>query len=223
MKIVISGGHSRTDYLVAALRKEKHDVVVINSDLQACRTLRKAYKDITIIHGEPFDLSVLESINLKNTDVSVALMQSDDENFVVSMLLKRHYNAEHALSIVNNPENIELFEHYGVSKVVDLPKLLAMTIVDRLHFDDIRRVKPFEDRKTMMYELPVRKGTGIIGQRVRDVNVPKGAHISALFRGEETLVPDETTVIEQGDTVLVVSIKPNETDIRESLVTHEDA
>ena len=54
-------------------------------------------------------------------------------------------------------------------------------------------------------EIKIGPGAGCIGRRQDELAVPKGVRISAVIRGEKTLICSGSTVIESGDHVVVVA------------------
>lgn len=221
MKILISGGHTRLDYLVKELRTYKHELIVVNSDLQACRTLRKNHKDVTIIHGNPLDLTVLKDTKLRDIDLSITLMNSDKDNFALSMLLKRYFEILYLMSSVNNPENIKMFEENGIRRILDVPKLLANTIVNAINFKEASIVAPLPRRDVTMMEIPVNSESSFIGSPAKDLKIPEDSRISCIVKPDDSITFDLETKLEAEDRLIVVAKPKMKAKIMKSVQGHE--
>ncbi len=221
MKILISGGHTRLDYLVDELRSFKHELIVVNSDLQACRTLRKNHRDVTIIHGTPLDLTVLNDAKLRDIDLSIALLNSDKDNFALSMLLKRYFEIPYLMSSVNNPENIAMFEENGVRRILDVPKLLASNIVNAINFKDASIVSPLPKRDITMMEVPVNSDSSFIGSPAKDLKMPEESIITCIVKPDESIIFDMETRLEVEDRLIIVAKPKMKSKIMKSVQGHE--
>lgn len=221
MKIIISGGHTRLDYLVRELRSFRHELVVVNSDLQACRTLRKNHKDVAIIHGNPLDLSVLKDVNLRGIELSITLLNSDKDNFSMSMLMKRHFEIPYLMSTVNNPENIEMFEANGIRRILDIPNLLANTIVNAINFKEAAIVVPFPDRNITMMEVPVNSDSSFIGSPVMELKLPEDSTVTCIVKSDASIIFDLDTKLEADDRLVIVARPKMKAKIMKCVQGHE--
>ena len=55
-------------------------------------------------------------------------------------------------------------------------------------------------------ELVVDANSTIAGNRISDLNFPEDAMIGAILRQGEMLAPDETIIVQEGDSVIVVAL-----------------
>ena len=129
MRALIAGGRSRTDFLITSLREEHHNVVVINNDRTYCEYLA-ANHDIPIICGDATKRYVLDSADIMGFDVVFALTNRDAANLVICQECKRFYHIKKAVCTVNNPLNVEIFKHLGISTVISTTFVLSQLIAE---------------------------------------------------------------------------------------------
>jgi cell volume regulation protein A len=56
-------------------------------------------------------------------------------------------------------------------------------------------------------EVMVPFGSGVVGKRIFEIGVPEGCLITLISRGEHFIVPNGTTVLEEGDVMLAMAEK----------------
>ncbi|MBU2617752.1 MAG: hypothetical protein KKI07_03655, partial [Euryarchaeota archaeon] len=60
------------------------------------------------------------------------------------------------------------------------------------------------------------KGSAV-GKALKDLNLPKESTIAAIIREKKTLIPSGNTVIQEGDTVVVVNLAGVSDEVRNIL------
>ena len=127
MKAEIAGGGQRVDYLIRELIKRQVSIVVVNPDRALCERLAARY-DVPIVNGDPTDHSVLDDGDIQGFDVIIALSDSDANNLIICQLANRYYGIAHQVSIVSDPENVNVFRKLGIGTVIDWTSLIADAI-----------------------------------------------------------------------------------------------
>ena len=87
-KVIIAGGGRASFYLAWRLQNSGIKVHLIEKDEQRCRQLAEMLPNISIIHGDASDLSLLESEGLDQCDALVALTGFDETNIIISLHAK---------------------------------------------------------------------------------------------------------------------------------------
>ena len=62
------------------------------------------------------------------------------------------------------------------------------------------------DSDAEIVEVVVGHGSKAAGRSLRELNVPKGALVGAVFRNGRSFIPRGDTVLEEGDTVVVFAL-----------------
>ena len=109
MRVIVVGGAGLPDQVAAALRN--------------------AGDEVTVITGDPLVPATLETAGALKADVLAVLTQSDEDNLVISLLAKKHFNVARVIARVNDPANEELFsQSWGVDALTSPATALVSMI-----------------------------------------------------------------------------------------------
>ncbi len=121
------GGAGLAEQVADALHRAGDEVTVI--DTQPGREPVLATAGLHAVNGDPLVPSTLEAAGALRADVLVACTQSDEDNLVISLLAKKHFNVPRVIARVNDPAHEELFNHsWGVDALVSPATVLVSMI-----------------------------------------------------------------------------------------------
>jgi trk system potassium uptake protein len=127
MRIILIGGAGLAEQVADALHQAGDEVTVI--DTQAGREPALAKAGLRAVRGDALVPSTLEAAGALRADVLVACTQSDEDNLVISLLAKKHFNIARVIARVNDPANEELFsQSWGVDALVSPATALVSMI-----------------------------------------------------------------------------------------------
>lgn len=117
MRIIVAGGSRLAEQVAGGLQRAGEDVTVIDTDGR--REVELARAGLRVVLGDPLVPSTLEAAGALRADVLVACTPSDEENLVIAVLAKRHFNVNRVVASVNEPVNQPLFDaRWGVDELV---------------------------------------------------------------------------------------------------------
>jgi trk system potassium uptake protein len=117
MRIIVIGGAGLAEQVAKALHEAGDEVTVIDTDRGREAALAKA--GLRAVRGDALVPSTLETAGALRADVLVACSRSDEDNLVVALLAKRHFDIPRVVARVNDTANESLFtEAWGVDSVV---------------------------------------------------------------------------------------------------------
>src|SRR4030066_1887482 len=102
MKILIVGAGAVGFNLARQLSKEGHDISVIDKDQNMVDRITEKM-DVSAVLGMATSPSILEEAGIKNTDVVLAVTNSDEIN-IVTCILSYKYNVKTKIARIRNPE-----------------------------------------------------------------------------------------------------------------------
>ena len=127
MRIIVIGGPGLPEQVAEALHAAGDEVTVIDTDPGRERALTKA--GLRAVRGDAIVPSTLEAAGALRADVLVACTRSDEDNLVISLLAKKHFDVPRVIARVNDPANESLFdESWGVDALVSPSTALVMMI-----------------------------------------------------------------------------------------------
>ena len=108
--------------------------------------------------------------------------------------------------MVQNPDNVVLFEASGVDDVISATDLVLSRIAGALPAHPLVRLMPVTGRSKEIVGIKVPSGGVVAGMALKDVNVPYGSLISLVISANgHTEVPSADTVLEPEDEIIAVS------------------
>ncbi|AUD64766.1 hypothetical protein BK011_03390 [Tenericutes bacterium MZ-XQ] len=210
MKIVIAGGKHEADFIVSKLKKEHHQLIVINQDRDFA-TYISANNNIDVFPGDPTKAYTLSDAEAQNADVLLALSDNDTDNYITCITAKKLFNIKKTVAKVKNPKNVELFKRLGIDSVISSTYLLAQTILNESSVENIIKTLSIEDEKIVMLEIGVEEEYAIVNKRLMDIRFPSNINISCIFRDPHVIIPKGDTLIKENDKLIIIST-PNDQD-----------
>lgn len=204
MRIIVAGGKNEADYIVGMFRKEKHDVIVINSDEVAAKFLSEQHR-IPVLVGDPTKSYTFEDSNSKNADIIVALSENDIDNYITCITAKRFFNVKKAICRVLNPKRVEIFKKLGIDTVISSIYMLGQTIKEESNLKALFKTLSMEDEKISITEIEVKENYGLHGKQIMNLDLPPRINISCILRGNTVIIPNGKTMIFLGDKLLMIS------------------
>lgn len=127
MKILIIGGGMLSFYLINTLLSKDNSITIIESDKNICQKIANEF-NIKVINGDGTDLDTLTLAEASKKDMIITLDSKDEINLISCQLAKGKFGVKRALSAVNNPDNIQVFEKLGIDVSISIPLIIADVI-----------------------------------------------------------------------------------------------
>jgi trk system potassium uptake protein len=194
MRVAIAGAGNVGVYIAQDLRKDGHDVLLIEQNLDLVNRLRDSV-DVQWFAGDACEVSNLHAAGLEGVEVMVAATGDDEDNLVVSLLAKQEFAVPRVVARVNHPKNHWLFnESWGVDVAVSTPHLLTSLV----------RLLTFEGGGASLVEITLASDTPAAGKIISELGVPRDASLVAVVRDGHVVVPRGDTMLQVGDEVLAL-------------------
>jgi len=202
--ICIVGGGVVGTALAQQLATEGVDVLIIEKDRARAYEIGADLEKVTVVCGDGTDLNLLQEERVNDYDLFVAASREDEVNLMASLLAKRA-GSERTLSIVHRPDYLEIYKQLGVDIVLS-PRIVASDQILRYtRKNDLKSLTVLENGQAEVLEIQPSKGCKALGVPIHRLNIPPGALIAALVKGNETIIPRGSDVIESTDTVIVLT------------------
>ena len=205
--IVVGAGDIGTPLVEIAIQSE-NEVVVIEREEPRADRIASQY-DCLVLNADATAKGVLTDAGAEQADAIISTTDQDATNVMVS-LLATELEIPMIVSVVPNPEHMDLYRRIGVNTMENPQRLIAEylyrsvarpAIVDYLQVGDEAAV--FEI--TITEDAPIRGKT--IEQAAQDGLIPEDVLIIAVERDGEgpPITPRGNTEIKAGDLVTVYS------------------
>ncbi len=209
MKIIIAGCGKVGTALAEHLCEEKHDIIVIDPDEQRLSYLANS-QDVMCVVGDAKSTETLNSIDVSNGDLMLAMTADDEENLIIC-LIARQMGVKNTIARVRNPvydNTISVIrDSLGLSMTINPDYEAAREMFKSLRFKSAGQVESFAKGRTEILTCYVKEGTPICNVQLKDVSKVIKSHVffCAIKRNEQVFIPDGFTVIKPGDTLSFVA------------------
>jgi len=201
-RVFIVGGKQLGIEVAQQLEKTGVAVKLFERDLARCHKIAAVLNDTVVVHGDGTDQRNLLQENIEGVSAYLALTGDDEVNMIASMLARR-MGARKVAALVNRMDFLPAAHLLGISATFSS----RLTVVDRiLQFvrkGHVLSVTTFHEEQAEAIELIASEKSKLVGRKLKDVRLPKGAIVGAITRPSgEVVVPRGQAVIEPGDRVV---------------------
>lgn len=203
-RLLVCGGGNIALLLAQEIEAEESGITVkiIESDAERAATVASLLSGTVVLHGDVLDPDILEEAGVSSTDTVVAVTQDDETNILASLLAKRH-GAHRAITLLNKGTYEPLIAMLGIDVVVSPRNITASTILQHVRRGRIHAVHTLRDGFGELIEAEALETSSLVGQPLRDVDLPTGVMIGAIVRGGQVISPRGNTVVQHRDRVVL--------------------
>jgi trk system potassium uptake protein TrkA len=220
VKVAIAGGGSVGTAIAADLKRNGHDVLLIEKDPELVERLRPTL-DITWVAADACEVASLDAAGMGQVDVAVAATGDDEDNLVISLLAKQEFAVPRVVARVNHPKNQWLFnESWGVDVSVSTPALMTALVEEAVSVGSLVRLLKFEGGNAHLVEVTLAEDSPAQQVSLADLGLPRSATVVAVVREEHLVVPRGDTVLSAGDEVVLLVTDEVEDEVQRLLVGH---
>jgi trk system potassium uptake protein TrkA len=202
--VIIAGAGKVGWNLARELISKEHEVTVIEASRDRYLVVEEELEH-AVQYGDATELWVLERAGISRADLVIAVTGDDEDNMLICQVAKEKYLCERIVARVNNPRNLEHFKLLGVQPAVSATDLILRLIEHEVPQYGLVQLLRLEEERLEIIEVEVAQESPAAGARVADVTLPEGSLIiSILPKDGGGFVPNDDTVIEAGDEVLLI-------------------
>ena len=198
-RIILVGGGNIGTSLAISLEQEFH-VKVIEQNAKVIEHLATTLQKAIVLHGDAVDQSLLTHENVMNTDVFCAVTNSDETNMVACMLAK-NLGAVKTIAIINNEVYYEIIGSH-VDVIISPQSSTISSLLSYIRRGDVTQVHSlkFGDAEAMEVIAHGSKANSFaIGKPMANLELPGGATLGALIRGDDIYMRQSHIIIQEGD------------------------
>jgi K+ transport systems, NAD-binding component len=203
--IIAGGGHIGLD--LAKFLEGKHKVRIIELNKNRVSEIADQLDNTLVLHGNASDEELLLEEGIENTDLFLALTDSDEINVIVSILAKR-LGAHKTIALVKRNVYEDLAEQSeDVDMVVSPDQITASGILAHIRKGDTMMVHSLRQGKAEAIEIIVhgdQDHSNVVGRMIEEIKLPDGVVVGSIVRNEEVIMGSRRFVIQEGDHVLLV-------------------
>ena len=216
MKILILGAGQVGSTVAESLVGESNDITVVDSDGEKLRQLQDRL-DLRTLTGNAAHPSVLEQAGIADTDILLAVTQSDEVNLVACKLAASLYNTPTRIARIRGADYLarkEIFsaDNFCVNFSISPERILTEYIVKLIEFPEALQVLEFGGGKVSLVAVRAFEGGSLVGHPLSFLrtHMPQvKTRIAAIFRKDRPLTPQGDTVVQDGDEIFFIAATDN--------------
>ena len=206
-RVMIVGGGNIGFRLALSLEKD-YQVKLIEYNKKACARLAGELTHTLVLNGDGTDENLLASEHVADVDVFCALT-NDDENNIMSALLAKRGGAHKVVSLINRNAYVELVQGGQIDIALSPAHVTIGSLLAYVRQGDVAVVHSLRRGAAEALELVAHgdhESSRVVGRRIDEIDLPKGATIGAMVRGEQVIMGHHNSLIESDDHVIVFVI-----------------
>lgn len=203
---MIAGGGNIGSRVARNLANSGYNVRIIEQNMDRCEELATTLPDnVLVLNGNGTDESLLERENIEEMDTWMALT-SDDEDNIMSSLMAKRMGAQRVIALINRQAYGELMQGSHIDIAISPSQATMSELLRYVRRGDIVAAHRLRGGLAEVLEVVAhgdRKSSKVIGKRISELNLPKGASVGAVVREQQIMISDPNVVIEPEDHVIV--------------------
>lgn len=207
-RAVIFGGGNIGLFLAAELEREHPEinVKVIERDRARAEFVSAELSSTVVINGSILDPEILQEAGVDKAETIIAVTNDDETNILASLLAKKS-GAQRAITLVNKSTYNPLMGPLGVDVVVNPRSITVSQILSYVRRGRVHSVYSVQENFGELIEADALETSSIVGQPLKDVDLPGKTRFGAIIRDDQIIVPRPETVIEGGDRIILFAAK----------------
>ena len=183
--------------LATALEAAGHSVAIIDQSKDAFRRLGADFKGRTVV-GVGFDRDTLLEAGIDGADAFAAVSNGDNSNILSARVARENYGVTNVVARIYDPGRAEIYQRLGIPTVATV-----IWASDQI----LRRILPggarseWRDATGTVQLLEVHPHLNWYGRPISELETATESRVAFLTRLGEALIPDEHTVLQDGDLV----------------------
>jgi trk system potassium uptake protein TrkA len=133
-------------------------------------------------------------------------------------MIRKYYGVERIVTLVNDPENIEVFNRLGVRVAVSPAALLGQTIQNLLSAQEMEDFFPVEEGKLVFLRLEIPDNSPSVNKKLKEIDLPNECIIGGILRNNDVLIPRGETELLAQDRVFIICEPKVQTRVIKTLV-----
>ena len=192
-----------------------HTVSIIDQDREAFRRLGPNFSGTTVA-GMGFDRDTLLQAGIEKADAFAAVSNGDNSNILAARVARETYGVKKVVARIYDPARAEIYQRLGIPTVATV-----LWTTDQI----MRRILPsgykgeWQDASGKVQLVEVQIDSAWFGHPITLVEKYTNARVAFITRLGEGKIPDEHTVLQEGDVLHILVTEANLADAEKTLLS----
>jgi trk system potassium uptake protein TrkA len=206
-RIVVAGGGNIGLYVARTLeqRQSRTRVKIIESNRERAVAAADGLHRTVVLQGSAMDQKLLLEAEIQDADLMVSLTNDDQVNILAAAMAKR-LGCKSNLVLINNPAFHDLTKTLGIDAYVNPRSVTVSRVLQHVRRGRIRAVHSVQRGAAEIIEAEALETSPLVGPVMRDLNLPAGMRIGAIYRDGEVIKPSGALKIQPRDRVVIFAL-----------------
>ena len=207
-RMVIAGGGNIGLYVARALeqRQSRTRVKIVEATRERAVAIADELRRTVVLHGSALDQKLLMEAEIQSADLMVALTNDDQVNILSSVMAKR-LGCKSNLVLINNPTYHEFTRTLGIDAHVNPRNVTISRVLQHVRRGRIRAVHSVQRGAAEVIEAEALETSPLVGAPLRELELPDGIRIGAVYRDGEMITPSGSLRIKPKDRVVIFALE----------------
>ena len=206
-RLVIAGGGNIGLYVARMLEQRQSNVrvKVIEPDKDRAMVVADGTRRAVVLNGSALDQKLLTEADIHQADLMVAVTNSDQVNILASVMAKS-LGCKANLALINNTAYHDMTKTVGIDAFVNPSAVTISKVLQHVRRGRIISVHSLHKGSAEIIEAEALETSPLVGSPLRDLKLPAGMRIGAVYRAGVTLKPNGQLRIKAKDRVVIFSL-----------------
>jgi len=189
---------------------ERFNVKLIEANKRRCEYLASQLSsNVLVLNGDATDEDLLADEGVNDIDLFAALT-NDDENNIMSALLAKRFGARRTIALINRKSYGDLMQGGQIDIAISPSHATLSNLLKHVRRGDVVAAHSLRRGAAEALEVIAHgdaKSSRVIGHKIEEIELPKGATIGAIVRGQgdeaKVLIAHHDVVIEPEDHLIL--------------------
>ena len=219
---MIIGGGETSFYLAEILTDMGIEVKIVDKDRERCEELSELLPEAMIICGDGTERELLMEEGMAQAEAFVTMTNFDEENIMLSLFAKSQTKGK-IITRIHRIDYDEIVDNLDLGSIVYPKNITAETIIKFVRAmhnsmdSNIETLYRLSDNRVEALEFLIKEDCPLIGIPLQELKLKKNILVCSINHKGNMLTPGGQSVINVGDTVVVVTTETGFHDIRDIL------
>jgi trk system potassium uptake protein len=212
MKILILGAGVTGSAVAAALASEENDIMVVDFKPLLLDALKERF-DIATVAGNAAHPTVLEQAGIHDTDIVIAVTDSDETNMLACLIINALYSRPKTIARVRAIDYLKHPQLFGpkgipIDHVISPEQIVMESIRNLIDFPGVLHISDFAGGLVRLFSVKVTEHGFLTEKKIKTLSdrlANKKIRVVAIFRKGKPLLVNGQAIIEAGDEVFIVA------------------
>lgn len=220
--VMIIGAGRTAIYLAKQLMEMGLKVKIIENDEKKCDAVSEILPKVMLIRGDATDKDLLLEEGLESTGVFIANTTFDEENVMLSLYAKSCSKAK-LITKIHHISYDDIIESLDLGSVAYTKYITAEAIIKYVRAmknsigSEMETLYRLNDNRVEALELLIREGSPVVGIPIQELPLKNNVLIGCISRKGNAMIPNGQSVIEVGDTIILLTTHTGFHDIKDAL------